>query len=215
MRIRHADPDRDAAACAAIYAPFVTGTAVSFEQEPPDAAAIGQRIERLSRTHAWLIGEDAEGVAGFAYAGPHRDRIAYRWAADVSVYVDERCRGRGVGRALYDALLALLARQGLRVACAGITLPNPASVALHEACGFEPVGIYRRIGWKAGAWRDVGWWQAPLGEPPDDGQPPEPGPPARLDQSSSSSSASVGQASAALRARPSSSGGTSASSMIG
>ena len=118
----------------------------------------------------------------YAYASPHRARAAYRWAADVAVYVDDGHRRRGAGRRLYRALFELMRRQGLRVACAGITLPNPASVGLHEAVGFEPVGVYRRIGWKAGAWRDVGWWELLLaGSDPDDHRPPpEPGPPARL-----------------------------------
>jgi phosphinothricin acetyltransferase len=179
MRIRAADPGRDAAACAAIYAPFVTDTAVSFEEEPPDADAFAQRIAARSQTHPWLVADDdADGVIGFAYGAPHRERAAYRWAVDVSVYVHERCRGRGFGAALYAVLLPLLARQGLWVACAGITLPNPASVALHQKLGFEFVGTYRRIGWKSGSWHDVAWYQRPLG-PANDGPPDEPGPPAR------------------------------------
>src|SRR5207248_8841347 len=102
---------------------------------------------------------------------PHRERAAYRWAADVSVYVDPKRHRRGYGRALYRDLLALLAAQGLYIACAGVTLPNEASVALHESLGFAPVGIYRRIGYKLGAWWDVGWWQLSLREP-DGGAPP-------------------------------------------
>jgi L-amino acid N-acyltransferase YncA len=180
VQIRHADPDRDGAACAAIYAPFVTDTAVSFEEEPPSAGQLAELIGRISVTHPWLVADEGDAVAGFAYGSPHRTRASYRWAVDVTVYVGDGNRRRGIGRALYGALLPLLARQGLRVACAGITLPNPASVALHEACGFTPVGVYRRIGWKAGAWRDVGWWQLEL-VPPGDGPPAEPGPPVRLD----------------------------------
>lgn len=183
MRIRHADPERDAAACAAIYAPFVVGTAVTFEQVPPSPARFSHRIERVSATHAFLVADDGD-VAGFAYAGPHRERPGYRWSCETSVYVHDRCRGRGVGRALYRALLPLLTAQGLWVALAGITLPNPASVALHESCGFRLVGTYQRIGWKAGAWRDVGWWQCALRASSegaaDAPQPDEPGPPPRL-----------------------------------
>lgn len=170
--VRHADPARDAAACAAIYAPFVRDTAVSFEEEPPQAADMAERIARTLPTHPWLVAEGAGAVAGFAYASPHRARAGYRWAADVAVYVDPKAHRSGVGRELYTALLGLLRRQGLHTACAGITLPNAASVGLHEALGFRPVGIYRGIGWKAGAWRDVGWWQLALTS--GDGPPAEP-----------------------------------------
>jgi len=171
--IRSVDPHRDAAACAAIYAPQVEGSATSFEEDPPDAAEFAERIARTAATHPWLVAEWGEEVVGYAYACPHRARAAYRWAADVSVYVAPEQRGRGRGRALYAELLARLRRQRFQVACAGITLPNEASVALHERLGFVAVGVYRRIGWKAGAWRDVGWWQLEL-ESADEGPPAEP-----------------------------------------
>jgi len=179
MTIRHADPGRDAQSCAAIYAPFVLDTAVSFEESPPDAAEMAVRMAELGQMYPWLVAELEDGsLAGYAYAAPHRARAAYRWSVDVTVYVADGARRRGVGRALYGALLPLLARQGFRVACAGITLPNEASVALHEALGFELVGVHRGIGWKAGAWRDVGWWQAELAPAPR-GRPAEPLPPTR------------------------------------
>jgi phosphinothricin acetyltransferase len=180
MPIRHANPARDARACAAIYAPFVRDTPVSFEEQPPSEAEIAGRIAAVSEGYPWLVAEIAGEVAGYAYACAHRDRAAYRWAADVTVYVGEEQRGQGVGRALYGGLMPLLSRQGLRIACAGITLPNDASVALHERFGFELVGVFRDIGWKTGAWRNVGWWQVEL-SPPTDGAPVEPGPPARLE----------------------------------
>ncbi len=177
--LRHADPARDAAACAAIYAPFVNEGAASFEEAAPTAARFAVRMERMTRTHPWIVLEDAGRVVGYAFASEHRARAAYRWAADVGVYVDPAHHGRGGGRRLYAALLELLRRQGLRIACAGIALPNDASVGLHRAAGFELVGTYRSIGWKAGAWRDVAWWQLLLA--PGDGEPPrEPGPPVRL-----------------------------------
>jgi phosphinothricin acetyltransferase len=180
MLIRHAEAAGDAGVCADVYAPFVTGSVASFEEAPPTPAEMGSRIARLSATHAWLVAEHDGAVVGFAYGGPHRERAAYRWATDVSVYVDGRFHRRGVGRALYATLFELLTRQGFRVACAGITLPNDASVALHRSMGFQPVGVYRRIGWKDGAWRDVIWWQRQLG-PQDVGRAPEePGPPVRL-----------------------------------
>src|SRR5581483_1354815 len=180
MRIRDADAARDAAACAAIYGPYVDGSAVSFEEVAPTPEQLAERIESYTLGYPWLIAEDQDGnVAGFAYAGAHRARAAYRWAVEVSVYVHADHRRKGVGRQLYGTLMPLLARQGLMVALAGITLPNDASVALHEAVGFRPIGVYRGIGFKAGAWRDVGWWQLHLNDPIPT-PPPEPGPPVTL-----------------------------------
>lgn len=175
-RIRDADPSRDAAACAAIYAPHVEGSAVSFEERAPEAAEMAMRIERYGASHAWLVAELEGEVVGYAYATAFNERPAYRWSTSVSVYIGESAQGRGVGRALYEALFARLRERGYRMACAGITLPNPASVSLHERLGFERVGVNREIGWKHGAWHDVGWYQlelAPAGEgPPSEPQPP-------------------------------------------
>jgi L-amino acid N-acyltransferase YncA len=179
MVVRHADAERDGPPCAAIYAPFVTASAVSFEDLAPDGTEFSRRIAQTSTRFPWLVAEVGGAVAGYAYASPHRDRAAYRWAAEVAVYVDGGHRGRGVGKRLYTTLFSLLSAQGLRTLCAGITLPNPASVALHQSCGFAPVGVYRRIGFKAGRWRDVGWWQLEL---PGDDPPREPGPPPSLDE---------------------------------
>jgi L-amino acid N-acyltransferase YncA len=160
--IRHADPKLDAAPCAAIYAPYVLDTVISLEEQPPTKVDMARRIERISGTHPWLVAEHESEVSGFAYASLHRERAAYRWATDVTVYVDPECHRRGIGRFLYTTLFDLLARQGFHVACAGITLPNQASVGLHESLGFVPIGVYRRIGYKFGAWWDVGWWQRDL-----------------------------------------------------
>jgi L-amino acid N-acyltransferase YncA len=168
--IRDADPERDAAACAAIYRPYVEDTAISFESVPPSAAEFAERIATTSERYPWLVDEDDDGaVAGYAYASPHNPRAAYRWAVDVAVYVDGSRHRRGTGRRLYEALFERLRELGYHVACAGVTLPNDASVGLHESLGFEPVGTYRRVGWKAGEWHDVGWWQLellPAGEDP-------------------------------------------------
>jgi L-amino acid N-acyltransferase YncA len=174
LRIRDADPAQDAAACAAIYAPHVEGSAVSFEERVPDAAEMAARIERYGASHAWLVAEREGKVVGYAYATAFNERPAYRWSAGVSVYVGGGARGQGVGRALYAALFDRLRERGFRMACAGITLPNAASEALHERLGFELVGVNREIGWKEGAWRDVGWYQLELA-PAGEGPPAEPG----------------------------------------
>ncbi|HKF82622.1 MAG TPA: GNAT family N-acetyltransferase [Solirubrobacterales bacterium] len=172
-RIRDADPARDAAACAAIYAPHVEGSSVSFEERAPDATEMAARIERCGTSHAWLVAEREGEVIGYAYATAFNERPAYRWSASVSVYVAGAARGAGVGRALYEDLFDRLRERGFRMACAGITLPNEASVGLHESLGFERIGVNRDIGWKHGAWRDVGWFQLRLA-PAREGPPPEP-----------------------------------------
>jgi L-amino acid N-acyltransferase YncA len=174
--IRAADPERDAAACAAIYAPYVEETAISFELEPPSAAEFAERIAATVESYPWIVLEGDENVEGYAYASRHNSRAAYRWTVDVAVYVDRSRHRRGGGRRLYEALFELLREQGYRVACAGVTLPNAASVGLHEALGFEPVGVYPRVGWKAGVWHDVGWWTLRL-LPDADDPPSEPRPP--------------------------------------
>lgn len=164
--------EADAPACARVYAPYVRDTAISFELEPPDAAELARRIAAAQRAHAWLVAEDAGAVLGYAYAGDYRARAAYRWSCEVSVYVALDRRGAGVGRALYEALLPRLAGLGFRTAVAGTTLPNDASVRLHEALGFEPAGVIRAVGWKLGRWHDVALLQRPLGPgaatPPDE-----------------------------------------------
>jgi L-amino acid N-acyltransferase YncA len=167
--VRDALGERDAAGCLEIYGPYVRDTAVSFEEQVPTVEELQRRIRETAATHAWLVLEESERIVGFAHASRHRARAAYRWAADVSVYIAPSHHRRGVGRRLYGELLQRLRLQGLRVACAGITLPNEASVGLHRALGFEPVGVYRGIGFKHGAWHDVSWWQlelVPQGEDP-------------------------------------------------
>jgi phosphinothricin acetyltransferase len=175
IRLAH---DGDAAALARIYAPSVTDTVISFELAPPDAAEMAARVRRVLPHAPWLVYDDGSGALGYAYAAPHRERAAYRWAIDVSVYVDVRHRRRGIGHALYTSLLALVRLQGFHRAHAGITLPNAASVGLHEAFGFAPVGIYRAVGYKHAAWHDVGWWQLALRDAV--AEPAEPLPPAAL-----------------------------------
>jgi phosphinothricin acetyltransferase len=158
--VRPAGPN-DAAACAAIYAPFVEGSWISFELEPPDGAEMARRIASYSASHAWLVAEVCGVVAGYAYGSPHRERAAYASSCDVAVYVAPDHARQGIGRALYGELLPLLAEK-YHAAFAGIALPNDASIALHRAMGFTPVGVYHEVGWKMGGWRDVGWWQRRL-----------------------------------------------------
>jgi L-amino acid N-acyltransferase YncA len=152
----------DAAAIAAIYAPYVRDTAISFEIEPPAAEVIAQRLARTLETHPWFVAAIDGLVLGYAYAGKHRERPAYRWSVDVTVYVDGANRRRGVGRSLYAALLKTLRRQGFRSAFAEITLPNPGSVQLHEVAGFRPAGVHVGAGFKLGCWHDVGYWRLAL-----------------------------------------------------
>jgi L-amino acid N-acyltransferase YncA len=154
--------EADAEACAAIYAPYVTNTAVSFETEPPEPAVMAERIATALHTHAWMVLESRGRVVGYAYGGPFRSRAAYQWSCEVSVYLERGSRRTGGGRALYEALLVRLADRGFRTAVAAMTLPNEASVGLHRAMGFEEVGTLRRIGWKYGRWHDVAWVQRPI-----------------------------------------------------
>ena len=170
MTIRFATSN-DAAACAAIYAPFVDGSVVSFEMEPPTPEEMARRIDKLWPTHPWIVAEAENNVIGYAYGSPYRDREAYQWAVEVTVYLAPEARGQGLGRRLYEVLLNLLSTQGFTKAYGVVTLPNPASAALHEAVGFKPFAVYRDIGFKNGAWHDVGWWQrdlAPASEPAPD-----------------------------------------------
>ena len=161
----------DAELIQAIYAPIVRDTAISFEMDVPTVPEMRRRITNTLESLPWLVCENQRDILGYAYAGPHRARTAYQWSVEVSVYVKDDARRLGVGRAVYRSLFDLLALQGFWNAYAGITLPNPASVGLHESMGFRTVGIYRKVGYKLASWHDVGWWQLPLRE--HDG-PPEP-----------------------------------------
>ena len=168
MRLRRASPE-DAAAIAAIYAPYVTASAVSFETEPPDADAMRARIEAGGELYPWLVAEEEGEVLGYAYASAFRARPAYRYVVETSVYLAGGAQGRGIGTALYGALIRTLEAQGFAQAIGAITLPNAPSVRLHEALGFVQAGTYRQVGWKMGAWHDVGLWQralAPATDPP-------------------------------------------------
>lgn len=167
LRLRLATLE-DAAGVAAVYAPVVRETSISFELEAPDALEMGRRMAAILARTPWLVAEAQGTIAGYAYAGPFRARPAYQWTTETTVYLDPAFRGRGVGTALYVALLEALRALGYRSAVGGVTLPNDGSVALHERLGFRPVGVFRAAGFKFGAWHDVGFWQVELrgAEPP-------------------------------------------------
>ena len=152
----------DAVGIAEIYRPIVVSTPISFEIEPPDEQEIARRIGKTLTAFPWLVCVNKDLIAGYAYASPHRERAAYQWSVDVSVYVHSDFRRRGVGQALYASLFRIVAAQGYYNAYAGITLPNAGSVGLHESVGFKPLGVYRNVGYKIGAWHDVGWWELAL-----------------------------------------------------
>jgi L-amino acid N-acyltransferase YncA len=164
----------DAGQVLAIYGPFCY-TIVSFETEAPSLEEMQRRIAALSGKMPWLVCECDGKVLGYAYASPHRARPAYQWSVEVSAYVAEGMRRHGIGRSLYTSLFRTLSLQGYVNAYAGITLPNPASVGMHEAVGFTPLGVYRGVGYKLGGWHDVGWWERPLRE-----RSPEPSTPREL-----------------------------------
>jgi phosphinothricin acetyltransferase len=161
VRIRAACRD-DAAAIADIYAPYVNGTAISLEDEAPGAPAMAERVAAGGALYPWLVAEDEGGIIGYASSSRFRPRPGYRFTVETSVYVAADRHGRGGGRALYENLLETLVAQGFAQAIAAITLPNQASMKLHEAMGFRPCGVYAQVGWKLGRWWDVGLWQRPL-----------------------------------------------------
>jgi L-amino acid N-acyltransferase YncA len=177
VRVRLVNAERDAERVATIYRPAVEASAASFELIAPAASEMARRMVAILARTPWLVATDEQGhVVGYAYGAQHRERPAYRWSVDVSAYVDAGWRGQGVGRQLYDELVAILRRQGFVNAFAGITLPNPASVALHEAIGMRRVGVFERVGYKLGAWHDVAWYGMVLVEPRDAPSEPIPFP---------------------------------------
>ena len=166
-RLRFVTP-ADADAIATIYAPYVTETPISFETAPPTPDDMRRRIEHYTATHPWLVYEVAGHVVGYAYATRHHERAAYDWSCEVSVYVERTLHRRGIGRALYAALLEALRRLGYYNALAGVTEPNPASIGLHEAMGFRRAGVNRNVGYKDGRWWDVAYLEMSLRDAYDD-----------------------------------------------
>jgi len=171
--LRRAEPS-DAAGLVAIYAPFILDSHVSFELEVPSIEEFAQRVAATTGQFPWLVAEDADGIAGYAYATSFRARPAYQWVAESSIYLAPRARGTGLARRLYGALLRALEWQGYCRVYGGVALPNAASVAFHEALGFTPIGTFERVGYKFGRWHDVGFWVKELGSGGDPGPPPRP-----------------------------------------
>ena len=168
LLIRDASP-ADAPALLAIYRPHVEQAVVSFEMVAPSVDEFAGRIAKVQQGWTWLVAEDGSGPLGYVYGGAHAERAAYRWSVNVTVYVRGDAQRRGIARRLYGALFPRLAAQGYCMAFAGITLPNDASLGLHRSLGFEDCGVFRAVGYKFGAWRDVAWLQRPLraGPPPE------------------------------------------------
>jgi L-amino acid N-acyltransferase YncA len=158
--------EQDAASVVRIYAPYVEQTAIAFEETVPTPDEMAARIKKCRTRWQWLVAKIDGDVVGYAYGSQHRERAAYRWSVEVSAYVDRHHHRKGIGRALYERLLAELAEKGFCNAFAGITLPNDPSVKLHTSMGFEPIGTFRSIGWKFGRWHDVAWFQRQLGSSP-------------------------------------------------
>jgi phosphinothricin acetyltransferase len=172
MHIRLARPS-DGPRLAAIYHPAVVGSTQSVEGTPPDGAEMSRRVAEITLMRPWLVAE-AESVLGYAYAGPHRPRSGYAWSVEVSIYTAPDAQRRGIGRALYSSLFAVLSLQGFQNAYAGITVVNPQSRAFHEAMGFEYIGTFRQVTFKDGAWLDLDWFGRSLGSHPPDPAPPRP-----------------------------------------
>lgn len=162
----------DAAGILKIYAPYIENTSFTFETEVPSPEAFAERIRTYLETWPWLVYEDKGIIAGYAYATRHRERTAYQWCTESSIYIADDYRGTGIAKALYEALFVILERQGFRNVYAVINLPNEPSVAFHEKCGFKYFATYEKVGYKLGRWKNVGWWKLVLNEYGDEPEAP-------------------------------------------
>jgi L-amino acid N-acyltransferase YncA len=161
MIIRNVIPD-DAHAICAIYNHYVENTVISFEEKPVSENEMKRRIREIVRSLPWLVAEEDGRVLGYAYASPWKNRGAYRYAVESTVYLAPDAAGRGIGRRLCRELISALGRRHVHAVMACIALPNPASIGLHEKLGFERVAHFKQIGWKFDRWIDVGYWQLVL-----------------------------------------------------
>jgi L-amino acid N-acyltransferase YncA len=164
----------DAFSILGIYAPYIVNTSYTFETEVPDLDSFKQRINLYLHNWPWLVCEIKGKIAGYAYGAKHRERIAYQWSVESSIYVDDDHQRAGVATALYTALIEILKLQGFRNVYAVINLPNEKSVAFHEKMGFEYFGTFKKVGYKLGRWKDVGWWQLHVNDYSIDPVPPIP-----------------------------------------
>ena len=162
-RVRFAVKE-DAAAILRIYETYIKNTTVTFEIEVPTVSAFEERMERITAQFPWLVCEIDGEVVGYAYASMHGERAAYRWSADLSVYIDERYHRRGIAASLYEAVQTLLREQGYYTVYAGVSTPNPKSEAFHTAMGFRNLGEFKNVGYKLGRWCGVTWFELPLSE---------------------------------------------------
>lgn len=160
----------DSAAILAIYVPYVNETAISFEEPAPTLAEFTARVASICAEYPYLVAEENGEIVGYAYAHRHKERAAYGWNAELSVYLAPAAQGKGLGKALYGALMAILARQNVRNVYGCVTMPNEKSTALHHSLGFTDAGVWHASGFKHGKWRDVAWFEktiAPLSVPPE------------------------------------------------
>ena len=169
--IRTATPD-DSESILKIYAPYIVKTSYTFETEVPTVDSFKERISSYLKNWPWLVCELDGVIAGYAYGTRHRERVAYQWSIESSVYVHDDYQRMGVARALYTALINILKLQGFRNLYAVINLPNDKSVSFHEKLGFEYFATYKNVGYKLGRWKNVGWWQLQLNEYSLEPEPP-------------------------------------------
>ena len=161
--LRLAD-EKDAAGILSIYAPYIESTSFTFETEVPSIEEFSERIKMYLTNWPWLVCEIDGVIAGYTYATRHRERTAYQWSTECSVYIHDDFQQMGIARALYTALFEILKKQGFRNVYAVINLPNEKSVSFHVRCGFEYFATYEKVGYKLGKWKNVGWWRLIINE---------------------------------------------------
>ncbi len=147
-----------------IYAPYIQDTSFTFETEVPSVEEFAERIRTYLINWPWLVCEMDGKIAGYAYGARYRERVAYQWCTESSIYIHDDFQKAGIGRLLYSTLFDILKRQGFRNVYAVINLPNEKSVAFHENLGFSYFATYEQVGYKLGQWKNVGWWRLILNE---------------------------------------------------